>query len=89
MYLHSVENGKVDISMGTTYTSLATYSCNTGYELRGDSTRLCQASGTWSGDQPSCDVIGNTRKCLAILIIMPYLGLGEHGCSGLEHLTLN
>ena len=58
-YLRSVENGKVDISMGTTFTSMATYSCNTGYQLRGDSTRLCQATGNWSGDQPSCDVIGN------------------------------
>ena len=27
---------------------------NTGYNLVGDSTRTCQATGNWSGSAPTC-----------------------------------
>ena len=37
----------------TTLGQTATYSCNTGYNLVGDSTRMCQAMG-WSGSAPTC-----------------------------------
>ena len=47
-------NGQVDHSAGTRLGQPATYSCNTGYELVGDSTRICQASGNWSGRSPTC-----------------------------------
>ena len=30
-------------------------SCNTGYILRGNSSRTCQSTGQWSGTQPTCD----------------------------------
>ena len=32
----------------------ATYSCDTGYILVGDSNRTCQATGVWSGSEPIC-----------------------------------
>ena len=32
----------------------ATYSCDTGYNLVGNSTRTCQAGGVWSGSEPTC-----------------------------------
>ena len=47
-------NGQVDLTSGTTFNQTATYSCNTGYNLVGDSTRTCQATGVWSGSAPTC-----------------------------------
>ena len=52
--LPSPDNGQVVLS-GTTFTSTATYSCNTGSILVGSSTRLCQADGMWSGEAPTCN----------------------------------
>ena len=47
-------NGQVDLTSGTTFGQTATYSCNTGYNLVGDSTRTCQATGVWSESAPTC-----------------------------------
>ena len=47
-------NGSVHHTTGTTIGQTATYSCNTGYNLVGDSTRTCQASRNWSGSVPTC-----------------------------------
>ena len=47
-------NGQVDHRAGTTFGENATYSCNTGYNLVGDSTRTCQNTGNWSGSAPTC-----------------------------------
>ena len=47
-------NGQVDHTAGTPFGQTATYSCNTGYNLVGDSTRTCQATGNWSGSEPTC-----------------------------------
>ena len=47
-------NGQVDHTAGTTLGQTATYSCDTGYNLVGDSTRTCQAAGEWSGSAPTC-----------------------------------
>ena len=39
----------------TTYNSTAIYICmNNGYRLVGESTRVCNANGSWSGNQPKC-----------------------------------
>ena len=48
------DNGQVDLTAGTTFGQNATYSCNTGYNLVGDSTRTCQAEEDWSGSAPTC-----------------------------------
>ena len=63
VFLHSIglkcapppdpANGRVSIT-GTIYGQTATYSCNTGYDLVGNSTRVCQATGVWSGSAPTC-----------------------------------
>ena len=51
--LQDVANGAVN------YTSqkpgaAATYSCNSGYILRGKSIRTCGQDGRWSGPEPTC-----------------------------------
>ncbi len=52
--LTNPDNGMVDTSM-TTEGSTATYTCNTGYNISPGDTRTCQANGTWSGSEPTCD----------------------------------
>ena len=52
--LNATINGQVSHLNGTTFRQTATYSCNTGYNLVGDSTRMCQADGMWSGSEPTC-----------------------------------
>ena len=59
-------NGIVDAS-NTTLMNTATYTCNTGYNLTGDTTRTCQANGTWSGTA-AC-----TRKLIVFMISLLYL----------------
>lgn len=36
------------------YNTMATFSCQTGYNLVGDAQRTCQADGTYSGATPNC-----------------------------------
>ena len=47
-------NGSVSHTARTTFGQTATYSCNTGYNLVGGGTRICQASGVWSGNVSTC-----------------------------------
>ena len=47
-------NGQVSHTTGTVFGQRATYSCDTGYNLVGDSTRICRATGVWSGSAPTC-----------------------------------
>ena len=47
-------NGRVSHSGGTTFGHRATYSCDTGYNLVGSSTRTCQSTRRWSGSAPTC-----------------------------------
>ena len=51
--LNAPANGQVTLT-GTTFGQTATYSCNTGYNLCGDSTHTCPATGQWSGSAPTC-----------------------------------
>ena len=46
-------NGQVTHTTGM-FGQTATYSCDTGYNLVGDSNRSCQATGVWSGSTPTC-----------------------------------
>lgn len=49
-------DGTIDVP-ATTFESVATYSCDTGFSLAGPSMRTCQADGTWSDDPPICSSI--------------------------------
>lgn len=39
----------------TTFMSILTYTCQTGYTILGISIRQCLASGQWSGAAPTCE----------------------------------
>ena len=75
-------NGSVNHTAGTSLGLTATYSCDTGYNLVGDSTRTCQAAGVWSGSEPTCQGVlledDDTLfmcVCTQNMSIMYYLGL--------------
>ena len=44
-------NGTVELSSRK---QRATFSCDPGYQLEGDTIRVCQVNGLWSGQLPSC-----------------------------------
>ncbi len=48
-------NGIVGTPNGTELGETATYSCNSGYTLEGNVTRVCQSNGAWSGSAPTCE----------------------------------
>ena len=54
--LSSPSNGSVS-QPDTTYTGVATFSCNTGYNRSGAETRTCQANASWSGSSPTCVIV--------------------------------
>ena len=61
--LSNPPNGRVSLSIGVFIGSRATYTCNRGYSLVGDSTRVCQNDGTWTGRAP---IIDNTAGGTAV-----------------------
>jgi len=53
------QNGFLNISTGTTYGSLAEYTCRRGYRLIGSSTAECVETGVWVPSvPPSCLIVG-------------------------------
>ena len=47
-------NVQVNTSSGTTFGSVATFRCNTGYRLSHQQVVMCGADGMWSPASPSC-----------------------------------
>ena len=52
--LSDPSNGRVD-QRGDRPGDRASYTCSSGYELVGQSSRICQNNGQWSGDAPICE----------------------------------
>ncbi|KAH3726549.1 hypothetical protein DPMN_052416 [Dreissena polymorpha] len=52
--LSKPDNGDVVLNAGTKFEAVANYSCNEGFKLVGDTSRICKNTGTWSGVQPTC-----------------------------------
>ena len=63
-FLHNPDNGQVETSSGTTYTSSATYTCDRGYILNGDVSRTCHHNQSWIPMAPVC------IRTLCIFMIM-------------------
>ena len=51
--LFNILNGRVELD-GTFVGANATYRCDNGYILEGNSQRMCQDNGKWTGREPSC-----------------------------------
>ena len=51
--LDNPNNGQVSLD-GIIFGSIATYTCDTGFNLIGDMERICQANGNWSESEPVC-----------------------------------
>ena len=63
--LPDIPNG--DVTWNTLVAGgLATYTCNSGFELAGSRTRTCGNDGTWSGDEPSCQLASGMLSTLQL-----------------------
>ena len=51
----SIANGAV-VATGFVVGETLTYSCHDGYVLQGNAVRTCQSDGTWSGQEPVCNL---------------------------------
>ena len=69
--LEAPANGSVTVS-GTTFTSTATYSCDSGYILHGNTTRICLETGLWSTSSPTCTGITLYSRILAHKPLITY-----------------
>lgn len=47
-------NGSVDFT-STVLSSIASYTCDKGFTLKGNNTRECQINEEWSGKEPQCN----------------------------------
>lgn len=45
------------VTTSTVFQGEAKYSCIEGFRLEGPSIRKCMATGKWSGQDPSCEII--------------------------------
>ena len=56
--LTNPHNGMINCSLGDDgvypYEATCSFTCNTGYELTGSDTRICQSNGSWSGAGATC-----------------------------------
>ena len=78
-------NGSVHYTAGTTFRQKANYSCNTGYNLVGDNTRTCEATGEWSGSAPTCQgVLSLTHMCACVYVVGASIWLYPSVCIKLE-----
>ena len=47
----SCDSGRVGVGYEE---DTCSFTCNTGYELTGSQTRMCQSNGGWSGSNATC-----------------------------------
>ena len=60
--LKTPTHGSVTLTNDNLFNSVATYACDYGFEMIGDSARFCQSSGIWTGRPPGC--YGNLKDAL-------------------------
>lgn len=57
--LTNPEHGQAMPNSTVQFMGSATYSCEDGFQLLGDKTRICQSDGSWSGREPNCSEKSN------------------------------
>ena len=84
--LPSLTNGVISYSDQTLgLNTVATYTCDTGYILNGDTTRTCGSDGVWSGFSPNCLRKWNELCTVCLLSVSPPMHTAN--CFGLSRLT--
>ena len=90
--LGSPDKGNVMLT-GRFFADRAIYTCDEGHRLVGVEFRLCQADGSWSATEPSCQKIGNLFFfCFCFLVVFLLLffsrdgGWGTNSVAGLRRL---
>ena len=54
--LLSIDDGEVTYSDDSRIEgTVATYDCNVGFEISGNTMRTCQENGSWDGSEPTCE----------------------------------
>ena len=60
----------VSYSSGTTYNSIATYSCVFTHQLVGNNTeRVCGSDGQWTGMEPYCEGVVNKQLFVNLQVL--------------------
>ena len=80
-------NGMIGYNVATSLTpwpenTVATYTCVTGYMLDGDMTRTCEATGSWSGSDTTCEstlFVAYTVSILSAVVTCPPLTNPDKG----------
>lgn len=68
----TVTNGNVIVT-DNTVDSRATIECNDGFQLNGNSERVCKPNGHWSGVLPTCEGTNPaTVRILLSISLLPY-----------------
>ena len=62
--IDNFQNGQVDLSNGTTFGSVATFTCNSGFILSHQQVVTCAIDGMWSPSIPTC----NGEKTIGFLL---------------------
>lgn len=61
----SYEPDTVSVENNYAETTVATYTCNSGYGRNGDDERTCGNDGEWTGGAPTCEGKHNNSPCRA------------------------
>ena len=59
--IQNVAGGTVSLSTDGVMT-LASFTCETGYTMSGDSSISCRSDGTWNVSQPLCSKLFSSRR---------------------------
>ena len=70
--LPAPDDGSVRIT-STRVGATATYQCNVGFTLEGQTTRTCLNTGKWSGEAPTCKRQGKTCFQLTVPVYIIWM----------------